>query len=163
MIYYANTSETVHLTVYLEDQTGTAVTGATVTCRIRQADSDQFWDEGATAYSSTPDDIALTEVDSSDAPGEYRFSWDLSQAGIVSEPHIVKFTSSTTGVANIPQFTVVQVGTIGDAIERIRKVTTNSAISNSSDTLVTVYEDDGTTVAFTFTISADQRTRTTSL
>jgi len=46
------------------------------------------------------------------------------------------------------------------AVEKIRKVTTNKVVVNGTDTLVTVYEDDDVTPAFTFTISGDRRTRT---
>lgn len=46
------------------------------------------------------------------------------------------------------------------AIEKIRKVTSNRVLVNATDTLVTVFEDDGSTPAFSFTISADRRDRT---
>ena len=47
-------------------------------------------------------------------------------------------------------------------IERARKACSNKVVVNGDDTLVTVYEDNGSDVAFTFTISADRRTRTPS-
>jgi hypothetical protein len=46
------------------------------------------------------------------------------------------------------------------AVEKIRKTTTNRVVVNLTDTQVDVYEDDGTTIAFSFTISGDRRTRT---
>jgi hypothetical protein len=50
--------------------------------------------------------------------------------------------------------------TILAAAEKIRKVTTNRVVVNASDTLITVYEDDDTTPAFTFTVTPDRRERT---
>lgn len=46
------------------------------------------------------------------------------------------------------------------AIEKIRKVTTNRALVNATDTLVTIFEDDGSTAAFSFTVDATRRDRT---
>ena len=46
------------------------------------------------------------------------------------------------------------------AIEKIRKVTSNRVLVNTTDSLVTVFEDDGSTPAFSFTISGDRRDRT---
>jgi hypothetical protein len=50
--------------------------------------------------------------------------------------------------------------TILAAVEKVRKVTSNRVVVNAADTLVTIYEDDGSTPAFTFTISGDRRERT---
>lgn len=50
--------------------------------------------------------------------------------------------------------------TILASVEKIRKVTTNRVVVNATDTLVTVYEDDDVTPAFTFTVSLDRRERT---
>ena len=50
--------------------------------------------------------------------------------------------------------------TILASVEKIRKVTTNRVVVNAADSLVTIYEDDAITPAFTFTISSDRRERT---
>lgn len=45
-------------------------------------------------------------------------------------------------------------------LEKLRKVETNKAVVNADDTQVDVYEDNGSDVAFSFTISSDRKTRT---
>jgi hypothetical protein len=50
--------------------------------------------------------------------------------------------------------------TILPAVEKIRKITSNRVVINGTDTLVTVYEDDNITPAFTLTVSSDRRERT---
>jgi hypothetical protein len=57
-------------------------------------------------------------------------------------------------------FAGADIASILTAAEKIRKVTTNRVEVNSTDTLITVYEDDDSTPAFTFTISVDRRDRT---
>lgn len=52
-----------------------------------------------------------------------------------------------------------RLATAEDAAEKIRKVTTNRVLVNSIDSVVTVFENDGTTPAFSFTISGDRRER----
>lgn len=54
----------------------------------------------------------------------------------------------------------VAAGSAAEAVEVIRKVTANRVLVDGTDTTVTVFEDDGTTPALTFTISADRRERT---
>lgn len=51
-------------------------------------------------------------------------------------------------------------GTAAEAIEKIRKLTTNRAVVSGDNQTVTIYEDDDSTPAFTFTVSADLRDRT---
>jgi len=45
------------------------------------------------------------------------------------------------------------------AVEKVRKVTTNRCVVSVDELTVTIYEDDESTVAFTFTISADKKLR----
>lgn len=45
------------------------------------------------------------------------------------------------------------------SVEIIRKVTSNRVVVNLTDTQVDVYEDNGTTIAFSFSISSDRRER----
>lgn len=51
-------------------------------------------------------------------------------------------------------------GNAAEALEKIRKFTTNRAVVSADDLTVTIFEDDGSTPAFSFTMSADLRTRT---
>ena len=50
-------------------------------------------------------------------------------------------------------------GTAAEGLEKVRKVTTNRVIVSLDNQTVTVYEDDDTTPAFSFTISSDLRQR----
>lgn len=61
---------------------------------------------------------------------------------------------------DIPAILVDTGTTLFDIAEKIRKVTSNRVVVNGTDTQVDVYEDNGTTIAFSFTISADRRERT---
>lgn len=78
---------------------------------------------------------------------------------------ISKLTNNATGSAVVIDDDLIQPAYMGipaniaEAIEKIRKVTTNKVEVSSDDSEVTVYENDGQTEAFSFSISADRRIR----
>jgi hypothetical protein len=57
-------------------------------------------------------------------------------------------------------FSGITIARIEDDIPRIKKVTANRVVVNGTDTQMDVYEDDDTSIAFSFSISADRRDRT---
>ena len=78
---------------------------------------------------------------------------DLSSADITSALTSQGLTTTRAGyLDNLP--------TILTGSERSRKINGNKVVISADDQTVTIYEDDDTTVAFTFTVSADGRTRT---
>lgn len=54
------------------------------------------------------------------------------------------------------------LATILTSVERVRKISGNKVVVSLNELTVTVYEDNGTTPAFTFAISSDKLTRTPS-
>ena len=51
-------------------------------------------------------------------------------------------------------------GNAAEGVEKVRKLTTNRAVVSGDNQTVTIYEDDDSTPAFSFTITADLRDRT---
>lgn len=166
-------------------------TGATVVVRFRDPDSadlwldhnDQTWKTNATV---TTLDLALVEVDATDAPGRYEVNLDFnattgypaasnrieaiyvvtSPAGFPTDVDTIEFNDDVSGIpAQVWDYDVTtnyttaqRAATAGGALRFLRLVATNRQVEDSdangstSGTLE-LYEDNGITVAVTYTLT----------
>lgn len=172
-----STSDSVPIELALNDRDG-PVTGLTVTLQIRDSDNAAAlsyfdFDAGELDF-KTAGWVQQTQAVAEVGNGLYRWAagFDPSAATLpAGSKHLAaEFTVTGTKSATIlvpiiwtdlQDAGALTTETVGSAMEKIRKVLTNRALVNGTDTGVTIYEDDGTTPAFTFTISADRRDRTT--
>lgn len=141
------------------DETGAGVTGLSPVVVIRRAADGTFWD-GA-AYQATPTNLALAEVSAANAPGEYQYDFTPGSAG----KHFWTVFAAAGGppypanVVGPVQPGEVDVGGWVDGVDLLRKLQSNRCVVNAAGTLVTVYEDDDVTPAFTLTVTADRLER----
>ncbi len=96
------------VTAFLLDAAGAGVTALSPTLTIRQSSTDQFWT--GTALQSAPTNLAMTEVDATDAPGEYRFNFDTGAGSGAPEGEYILRVDVIAGVTNLPQSGIVKVG-----------------------------------------------------
>lgn len=95
------------ITVHLVDTGGDGVTALVPTLTIRRSDATSWWNGSAMVSSGVQ--LAMTEVDSGDAPGDYRYSFETS--GADAAKYVVEVTQSSVSglVANLPAVGEVEV------------------------------------------------------
>lgn len=77
MIYQVG--DTYYVGALFLDDTGAGVTGLSPIVHIRRASDGQFWT--GSGFSSTPTNLAMSEVSSANAPGEYTYTFTPTAGG----------------------------------------------------------------------------------
>lgn len=164
------------------DTGGSLATGlATATGRLTRLDG-QYWN-GA-GYQVAPFDFPMAERDVVGDPGVYEFDLSAVAGQISEEQHLVLIDAGDATVVNRRQRGEVSVGgwltnllaipssvwaeVVADPggagsaaalLQVSRKLLANRVVVNAAGTLVTVYEDDDVTPAFTVALTADRLER----
>lgn len=153
------------------DSDGAGVSGLSPRVTIRRASDGTWWD-GVSAYQATPVEIAMTEVDATNAPGEYVYAFTATADG--KHAYTCRAAAGEPPYAGSPENTVdgpVQPSeeTFETSLAQLyadaalaRKFIGNRAdavAQGDGSVIVTFFDDDDTTPIHTVTISADRLLR----
>lgn len=98
---------TYRLTFLALDSSHNAVTGATVTAKIRRHSDGAYWN--GTAFQVTATTVSLSEISAANLPGLYVYSFSTPSA-LGSDVVTTYVSSSTAGVVNDPEIRDLTIG-----------------------------------------------------
>jgi hypothetical protein len=130
------------------------VAGLSPTVSVRRVSDGFYLDFGTSTFQAGFVDEPMVEVDATNIPGVYEVVWDSSQE--VTAPGEYVATYVNTGSAQLTQSENISFILNHTAeVETIRKITKNRKKYDSVASTITIYDDDGTTVLFTYNTKGD--------
>ena len=134
------------------DTTGAMKTGLTVTVRIQRASDARYLKNDGTWTATPATEYTATELDATNRPGEYAFSFAVPDA---LDTYDIRFDGGA-GAANRYQFGKLKAVDDADGDIHIAKaVLANRQEQIISTGVVTVMQEDGVTPLLTFTPGVD--------
>ena len=160
-------NETEPIRIVAMNDTGTGVTGATVTLVIRRNDDGYYWNGGA--FQSGAASVSMSETDATNLAGHYHYAWDTTDqavgryqmfascasAGVVNSPWCGDLVIDQA-VADAVIAQHLGAGTLGAYINTMKKYIANSLTVTGID--YSIKEDDGVTQFASGTLTTTGRT-----